>query len=114
MLKQVEGGFLSLHLIWKDHLITHLSFADDLIVFTKGNIESVYALKKVFKDFRSCLGLEVNRDKSDLFSAAISKEDLSYINLILNIDNGILPIRYLGLPLLATRLQVTSYQSSDY
>ncbi|XP_019262453.1 PREDICTED: uncharacterized protein LOC109240278 [Nicotiana attenuata] len=40
--------------------ITHLSFADDLLLFAKGNLSSINALYKCFRQFSEASGLQAN------------------------------------------------------
>lgn len=48
----------------KELKLCHLSFADDLLLFCKGNPASVKCLMGAFNHFSICSGLEANLDKS--------------------------------------------------
>lgn len=45
-------------------MIRFLYFADDLLVFTKGNLDSIFAVQNVLDSFYNMLGLQVNFSKS--------------------------------------------------
>ncbi|KAJ9561457.1 hypothetical protein OSB04_006617 [Centaurea solstitialis] len=45
--------------------ITHICFADDLFVFTRGDVASVEVLKKALSVFASCSGLSPSLEKSE-------------------------------------------------
>ncbi|KAK1297063.1 hypothetical protein QJS10_CPB15g01176 [Acorus calamus] len=47
--------------------VSHLAFADDLMVFTDSSSESALALKTLFEDFSHWSGLHLNTSKSQLF-----------------------------------------------
>ena len=47
--------------------ITHLCFADDLFVFTRGDLASVEVLKRALHMFQICSGLEPSIAKSKVF-----------------------------------------------
>ena len=49
--------------------ITHLAFVDDLMLFCRGDVGSLTILAKTMDEFARCSGLEINRDKSQLFTA---------------------------------------------
>lgn len=84
--------------------ITHLAFADDLMLFAKGDRKSVEVLMKALNDFERTSGLAINAEKSQLFGAGI-KEDLSFTR----IPAGTLPVKYLGVPLDGQRLKVAQF-----
>nr|GFB27352.1 hypothetical protein [Tanacetum cinerariifolium] len=72
----------------KDLKITHLCFADDLMLFCHGDSKSVSILKNSLDEFGSVSGLLPSSLKSKVFF-------------------GKLPVRYLGVPLLSKRLYVS-------
>ncbi|KAJ9543676.1 hypothetical protein OSB04_023383 [Centaurea solstitialis] len=59
--------------------ITHLCFADDLFVFTGGDLASVEVLKRALDMFRRISGLEPNISKSDAFFCNVTPEDRAVI-----------------------------------
>ena len=91
---------------WRCNLTrtTHLSFADDLMLFCGDSVESASTLKKALTDFSLASGLHPNESKSCIF---IAGSDERYKQAVLNIFRfplGSLPIKYLGIPLITTRL----------
>nr|GEX35131.1 hypothetical protein [Tanacetum cinerariifolium] len=99
-----DDGGLKYH--WRcDRLkITHLSFADDLMVFSKADVNSVKILSSALKEFSSVSGLVPNLDKRLIFFGNVPKILKSKILKILSLAVGILPVRYLGHPLISSRL----------
>ncbi|KAJ9536472.1 hypothetical protein OSB04_un000353 [Centaurea solstitialis] len=89
--------------------LTHLCFADDLFVFTAGDVASVEILKKALSLFGSCSGLAPNLLKSDIFFGNVPDHDRSAILNCLSFRMGNFPIRYLGVPLSPTFLKVADY-----
>ena len=84
--------------------ITHLCFADDLMLFCGNSFSSAHTLKQALQDFSALSGLEPNHSKSSIF---IAGKDDHYKRGILNIfgfPEDSLPMRYLGVPLITTRL----------
>ncbi|KAJ9544003.1 hypothetical protein OSB04_023710 [Centaurea solstitialis] len=89
--------------------ITHLCFADDLFVFTRGDLASVEILKKVLDLFRVASGLEPNLSKSEVFFCNVRPEDRNVILNYLPLQTGMFPIRYLGIPLSPVCLRVADF-----
>ncbi|KAJ9561591.1 hypothetical protein OSB04_006751 [Centaurea solstitialis] len=89
--------------------ITHLCFADDLFVFTRGDVASVEILKKALSLFASCSGLVPNLEKSDVFFGNVPMDVRAAILTCLPFRSGTFPIRYLGLPLSPVSLKTADY-----
>jgi hypothetical protein len=85
--------------------LTHLCFADDLLIFSEASVNSVKVIKDVLLEFESLSGLKANPEKSSLFCAGASHLVKEQIIQCLNIQEGVLPVRYLGVPLISTRLK---------
>ncbi|KAJ9536532.1 hypothetical protein OSB04_un000284 [Centaurea solstitialis] len=89
--------------------ITHLCFADDLFVFTGGDLASIEVLKRALDRFRLFSGLEPNLSKSEVFFSNVSHEDRTVILNHLPFQTGTFPIRYLGVPLSPVSLRVSDF-----
>ncbi|KAJ9556097.1 hypothetical protein OSB04_010711 [Centaurea solstitialis] len=89
--------------------ISHLCFADDLMVFSKGNVDSVKVLKEVLSDLAVLSGLKPNIGKSSVYFANVHPDTVREILHILPFQPGNLPFRYLGVPLSAKRLVVSDF-----
>lgn len=62
------------HPKFRQHWISHLAFADDLMVMAWGYIKSVQILADVLEEFGAVSGLKVNRLKSNLFLAGVDQQ----------------------------------------
>ncbi|KAL0367896.1 UNVERIFIED_CONTAM: hypothetical protein Scaly_1008500 [Sesamum calycinum] len=89
--------------------ITHLLFADDLMMFSRGDLPSVHILMECLQEFRDVSGLTVNTSKSSIFTAGIENNMLREILARIEFARGEMPVRYLGIPLAAQRLSVRDY-----
>lgn len=78
---------------------THLSFADDIILFSRGNVQSVTILINTLRQFVRSYGLEINLTKSSLFTTGVTEEELQNLLLATGFSAGSFPMRYLGTPL---------------
>ncbi|KAJ9536498.1 hypothetical protein OSB04_un000335 [Centaurea solstitialis] len=89
--------------------ITHLCFADDLFVFTRGDVPSVEVLKKTLSLFALRSGLSPNLQKSDVFFGNVGHDVKEAILHCLPFRSGTFPIRYLGVPLSPVALKTADY-----
>ncbi|XP_077225232.1 uncharacterized protein LOC143859080 [Tasmannia lanceolata] len=87
--------------------ISHLLFADDMLVFAEATPQSALGVKRCIQRFNHCSELEVNINKSEIFFTEKAKQVSTSISSILSIPEGQFPIKYLGLPLISTRLRIS-------
>nr|GFB74026.1 hypothetical protein [Tanacetum cinerariifolium] len=99
-----EDGTFKYHWRCERLKLTHLSFADDLMVFAKADVHSVLILSKALKEFSGVSGLVPNLSKSLVFFGNVYESLKFEILHVLPFAVGCLPVRYLGLPLCSSRL----------
>ncbi|XP_075086105.1 uncharacterized protein LOC142168843 [Nicotiana tabacum] len=87
------------HLMCKQLKLTHLVFADDLMMFSKGETGLMNRVIEALAHFSGVSGLVANMDESSMFMTYI--DDQMKETLLSNtcFSLGTFPIRYLGLPL---------------
>ncbi|CAH1443919.1 unnamed protein product [Lactuca virosa] len=90
----------------QDQKLTHLCFADDLMVFCHGSSGSIKIVKRALDEFASAAGLLPNLSKSHIFFGNVKEHYKRKIFRILPFVEGELPMRYLGIPLISTKLFV--------
>ncbi|CAN1810688.1 Putative ribonuclease H protein At1g65750 [Linum perenne] len=91
--------------------ISHLFYADDLLLFSQADVEHASAIGRCLAEFGAASGLEVSKDKSSIFCSKNTTRDLaalvsSTLNFPLTQDLG----RYLGVPVLHGRTTRGTYQ----
>jgi hypothetical protein len=89
----------------KKDKISHLCFADDLMIFSKGDVNSIRMITNVLTEFQDLLGLYPNPIKSDIFLSGSLGAEREHIIRILGFREGELPTKYLGVPLISSRLK---------
>lgn len=89
--------------------ITHLCFADDLLVFNDGSMRSMEGVLNVFNEFEAASGLKISLEKSQIFMAGMCESQRQAILSAFPFEPGTLPVRYLGLPLTTKRMTVSDY-----
>jgi len=84
--------------------LTHLSFADDLMILSDGKVRSIDGIVKVLYEFAKWSGLKISMEKSTMYLAGVQASVYQEIVQKFSFDVGKLPVRYLGLPLVSKRL----------
>ncbi|XP_074300151.1 uncharacterized protein LOC141631368 [Silene latifolia] len=86
--------------------LSHLMFADDLLLFSKGDTTSIMILLRAFATFSVATGLQMNSLKSNIYFNGVASRVKSDILQISGFSEGALPFKYLGVPISARRLTV--------
>ncbi|CAA7037985.1 unnamed protein product [Microthlaspi erraticum] len=86
--------------------LTHLCFADDLLIFTDGSLSSVQNILQILEEFERLSGLAVSLQKTSFFSSGLSESEIQVISSTTGLTHGSLPIRYLGIPLSSKKLSL--------
>lgn len=100
------NGILSYHPKCKDSGLTHLCFADDLLIFSDGSASSVHVILSFLHEFKLLSSLIISADKSRFFSCGLSNCQNDTSHAFSGIPKGYLSIRYLGLPLCTKKLSI--------
>ncbi|XP_074298892.1 uncharacterized protein LOC141629862 [Silene latifolia] len=90
--------------------LQHLMFADDLLLFSKGDTQSVMVLLRSFATFSAASGLQMNNHKSYIYFSRVQRKVRDYIIGLSGCVEGQLPFKYLGIPITAGRLGKKEYQ----
>ncbi|KAG7543172.1 hypothetical protein ISN45_Aa07g030980 [Arabidopsis thaliana x Arabidopsis arenosa] len=91
-------------------MVTHLSFADDILIFFDGREDSIQGILNILEDFKAASGLGINRDKTALFLDGGDVQVNQEISSRFGLQQGSFPVRYLGVPLTSKKLRAQDYQ----
>lgn len=86
--------------------LIHLCFADDLLLFTRGDISSIRRLLSVLDKFAAASGLKANQLKSNIYFGGVGVHLKQEILELSGMCEGDLPFKYLGVPLSSKKLSV--------
>lgn len=86
--------------------IVNLCFADGLLLFVRGDIQSVELLMDQFNKFSISTGLVVNKQKCRLYCGGLRRNLTSHLISITRFVEGKLPVKYLGVPLTTRKLTI--------
>lgn len=91
---------------WKCKAIrlSHLFFEDDVFLFCRADMDSISLLKDGLDTFSTWSGLKPNNNKSEIFLSGGSEELQNEIMEALGFVEGKFPVRFLGVPIISSRL----------
>ncbi|GAU38712.1 hypothetical protein TSUD_396400 [Trifolium subterraneum] len=89
--------------------LTNLCFADDILLFSRGDAGSVSLMLETFEKFSKSTGLKVNPSKCCIFFGGVDQCTLDDIKRITRFEEGKLPFRYLGIPMTSKKLAIHHY-----
>ncbi|XP_039067051.1 uncharacterized protein LOC120212942 [Hibiscus syriacus] len=99
-----KEGLTRFHPKCKRVPLTHLSFADDLLIFCHVAEDSILGVVGVLEVFYKMSGLQLNAGKSELFSCDVHEDVLRRVQVTTGFKLGTLPVRYLGVALVTRKL----------
>nr|GEX00056.1 hypothetical protein [Tanacetum cinerariifolium] len=92
------------HYLCEQQRVINLCFADDLFLFFLGNPTSVAVIMDALEEFKQVSGLVPNIPKSTTFFCNVPNAIKASILNSTPFAEGVLPVRYLGVPLISSRL----------
>nr|GEU39677.1 putative RNA-directed DNA polymerase, eukaryota, reverse transcriptase zinc-binding domain protein [Tanacetum cinerariifolium] len=84
--------------------LINVCFADDLFLFSHGDVNSVMVIKEALDEFQCASGLIPSLPESTAYFCNILNFTKLAILQILPFEEGRLPVKYLGVPLVSSRL----------
>ncbi|XP_074278340.1 putative mitochondrial protein AtMg01250 [Silene latifolia] len=85
-MKDIDG--FKHHPLCKKMNLTHLCFADDLLVFFRGDWESMVVTIRAFNTFSAASGLRMNKQKSNVYGNGMPREILEQFSLVFGLKIG--------------------------
>ena len=108
--KAAEERLFGYHPQCKEVRLTHLCFADDILVFTDGSVGSLRGVLRVMEQFATISGLHINASKSSIFATGDRIQPVLIEAVSLGLTVGNLPVKYLGMPLTTKALTKLEYE----
>ena len=84
--------------------LSHICFANDIFIFAEANVTSVEIIMDELEKFEAFYGMQVNKQKSDVFFVGVNDNVKATILNMTRFSMGSLPVKYLGVPLISTKL----------
>ncbi|GJY23650.1 reverse transcriptase domain, reverse transcriptase zinc-binding domain protein [Tanacetum coccineum] len=106
-----DDGNFKYHWGCKELKISHICFADDLLVLCHSDLKSVKVVKRALDIFSLILGLNPNIGKSTVFFGNVKDQAKKEILSLLPFKLGNLPASYLGEPLITKHISFTNCKS---
>ncbi|KAA3486303.1 LINE-1 reverse transcriptase isogeny [Gossypium australe] len=90
---------------WDGPAVSHLFFADDLVIFCKAHLDQAQLLDDILNKFRETLGHRISVRKSNVFFSKVTTGEVrNQINQMFRFQEVQNLGRYLGVPLLHKRV----------
>ncbi|KAL0293769.1 UNVERIFIED_CONTAM: Retrovirus-related Pol polyprotein from type-2 retrotransposable element R2DM [Sesamum angustifolium] len=105
-----QDGEFQYHWRCQELKLFQLSFADDLLLLCKADVCSVNLFCRGLDRFATLSGLHTNPQKSQLIISKAASGLRDSLLATLGFQEGRLPVRYLGLPLISARLSIADCQ----
>ncbi|KAL2904979.1 LINE-1 retrotransposable element ORF2 protein [Bienertia sinuspersici] len=102
-----EDPEFKLHPRCKGIQLTHMCFADDLIMCCRGEKKSVDRILQAFNVLSNTSGLQANNSKTELFTSGMKEEEVQQIIAESGFKRGKLPFKYLGVPISSKRVNAS-------
>lgn len=88
----------------KECRLTHLLFADDILIFSHACVQSISIINSCIQSFSLYSGLLPNTHKSQCYFSNLDHATTWDISSLLGFPTGTLPSKFLGVSLLSTKL----------
>ncbi|GKA24782.1 hypothetical protein Tco_0710815 [Tanacetum coccineum] len=99
-----ESDVFAYHRYFSKLELVNLCFADDLFLFAHGNTNSARVIMESLEKFKIVSGLVLSLPKSTAYFCNVTNHVKMSILQILPFEEGRLPVKYLGVPLVSSRL----------
>ncbi|CAK8533490.1 unnamed protein product [Lathyrus sativus] len=90
--------------------IINLCFADDILVFTRGDLESVKLVMDRFRIFANTIELNISNPKSKLYLGGVDMDTKTIMQQVTGFELGSLHFKYIGVPLHSKKLSIANFQ----
>lgn len=100
-----QNKLVQYHPKCKDLQITSLLFADDIMIFTRPDSNSIACILETISQFYSMTGLQLNPDKSSILFSGISPVQAHDLTTFSGMQPMSHDMNYLGLPLCSSRVR---------
>ncbi|XP_074313968.1 uncharacterized protein LOC141649171 [Silene latifolia] len=89
--------------------LNHLCFADDLVMFCKGERKSIELMLNAFNYFSKASGLTMNKGKSNFYCNGVDAQLIDEVVNLTGMKKGTVSFKYLGVNVSLKRLSVQDY-----
>ncbi|GAU48100.1 hypothetical protein TSUD_133200 [Trifolium subterraneum] len=89
---------------------SHILYADDIMVFCKGNANSINEVANLFLRYANCSGQSINPSKSIVYAGSMTAQRHNQIANLLGFSVGFLPFLYLGVPMFKGKPKTSHFQ----
>jgi len=92
------------------HVPSHILYADYIMLFCKGNSESIKSIHDLINRYAAISSQNINQTKSILYTGAMIDQRQSHTASLLGFSIGTLPFLYLGVPMFKDKPKSRDFQ----
>ena len=81
------------------------------MIFCKGELSSIQCIQEALVEFEALSGLSPSPSKSNIFFSGVPTTNKTAILGTLGFQEGSVPVKYLGVPLISTKLKYATVRS---
>ncbi|GAA0185139.1 hypothetical protein LIER_32427 [Lithospermum erythrorhizon] len=107
--EKAKYPYFKYHPKCRANCITHIGFADDLMLYSRGDIASIGVLMECLNKLEECSWLMVSSANSNIFLAGVKGIVRDKILEGIGFEEGKFPVRYLGIPLSPMKVSVAEF-----
>lgn len=97
------------HPMCADIEITHLTYADDLLLFARGDESTIALIANCLRDFGDTASLKGNPLKSNIYCTGVDPRTKETLLQIIGFQQEAFLFCYLGIPLATEKLRISNY-----
>ncbi|KAL8098626.1 hypothetical protein AgCh_031406 [Apium graveolens] len=90
--------------------LSHLFFADDVLLFSRGDKGSITHIMNYLDSVSTMSGLQPSIHKSTVFLCNCTTDVVDWFDLKFGNPHGSLPVKFLGVPLISSQLSINDYR----
>ncbi|XP_058742694.1 uncharacterized protein LOC131615239 [Vicia villosa] len=106
----VENNLINLIKATKTAFVpSHTLYADDIMIFCRGDIKSITAIAKLLNDYASCSGQICNTSKSLIYAGGMTQTRFKFLADLIGFKMAFPPFLYLGAPIFIGRAKPTYF-----
>lgn len=88
----------------------NLCFAYNILIFVRGDLESMKLIMDRVRNFSAATSFNISIPKSKFYLGGVDAETQELIQQTIGFARGIMPFKYLGVPLASRKLSIADCQ----
>ncbi|GKB03949.1 reverse transcriptase domain, reverse transcriptase zinc-binding domain protein [Tanacetum coccineum] len=105
----LNGLFKGIYVGNEEVPISHLQYADDMLIFDEWNVANAKNLMRILECLQQAFDLKINSNKSKVYGIGVSNVEVDFIANRMGRSPGRMPFTYLGIPIGTNMRRIASW-----